>query len=77
MKTLGFSTLKGSSDELLRWTKSNEVVVMTDNGKPVSLSIPFDDALLHEGLHIQLAAKLFEECADLNRKLRCHTVTFR
>jgi len=64
MKTLGFSTLKGSSDELLRWTKSNEVVVMTDNGKPVSLSIAFDDALLHEGLPIQLAAKLFSIRAD-------------
>ncbi len=27
----------------------------------MSLSIPFDEALLHHGLHIRLAAKLFEE----------------
>ncbi|MES9880862.1 MAG: UPF0175 family protein [Sedimenticola sp.] len=61
MKTVGVRALRENPGVLSQSAKSGEVVLLTNRSVPMSLTVPFDDYLLAEGVHIDIAVKLFEE----------------
>lgn len=70
--------LRNRSGELLRGAQEGNLALITKHGRPAALAIPFDDWLLHHGVHRGLAIRLFEsghltlgQCArmaDLSRE---------
>lgn len=61
MKTLGVRALRENPGVLNQSAQSGEVVLLTNRSEPMSLSVPFDDYLLEQGIHIDIAVKLFED----------------
>ena len=52
--------LKLRSGELLRNAEDGHLAVITRNGRPAILAVPFDERLLEVGVHRALALCLFE-----------------
>src|SRR4051794_11596353 len=48
------------SDELLRAAEQGRLSLITTNGRPAILAIPFDERLLNLGIHRAMAVHLFE-----------------
>ncbi|MES9906168.1 MAG: UPF0175 family protein [Sedimenticola sp.] len=63
MKTIGVRALRENPGVLNQSAQSGEIVLLTNRSQPMSLSIPFDDYLLSEGVHVDIAVKLLEEGA--------------
>lgn len=61
MKNIGIRELRTNPGVLSRYAQSGELALLTNHSLPISISVPFDDALLREGIHTLLAIKLFEE----------------
>lgn len=61
MKTIGVQELSGDPNMLSQSAGEGSFVLVTDHNKPIFLSIPFDDALLRSGVHINVAVKCYEE----------------
>ena len=61
MKTVGVRALRENPGVLNKSAQSGEVVLLTNRSEPMSLSVPFDDYLLEEGVHVDIAVKLFED----------------
>jgi len=53
--------LRNRSGELLRDAEEGRLAVLTKHGRPAALAVPFNDRLLHHGVHRGLAVALFEE----------------
>ena len=48
------------SEELLRDTEQGKLALVTKDGKPVFVAVPFDERLLAHGVHRAIALNLFE-----------------
>ncbi len=53
--------LRERSQELLRDAREGRLSVVTEEGRPALLVVPFDEHLLRHGVHRALALYLFEE----------------
>jgi len=61
MKTAGSKDLGNDPGLISKCSKRGENVVITNRGKPVAITIPFDKSLLELGLQVDLAVKLFAD----------------
>ena len=52
--------LRNRSGELLKDAEAGQLSLITKHGKPAILAIPFDERLLHHGVHRAMALHLFE-----------------
>jgi predicted HTH domain antitoxin len=52
--------LSERSEELLRDAEQGRLSLITKNGRPVILAVPFDERLLDHGVHRMMALHLFE-----------------
>lgn len=52
--------LQERSQELLRDAREGRLSVITEEGRPTLLAVPFDEHLLRHGVHRALALHLFE-----------------
>jgi len=60
MQAIGIRQLRERGGELEDFAKSGETLLLTKNGKPLYISIPYDDITASEGTRIALALRLFE-----------------
>lgn len=71
MKAFTIRDLREHSDDLIRRAEAGKLSVITKNGTPVFVAVPFDDTLLQEGLGSALAMKLLgAERISLSRAAR-------
>ena len=63
MKTVGVRALRENPGVLSQSATEGELVLLTNRNDPISLAIPFDDELLHSGIHVNLAIALYEQKA--------------
>lgn len=61
MQTFTIRDLREHADDIVREAKSGRLSVVTKQGEPIFLAVPFDDALLRGGLATTLATRLFDE----------------
>jgi prevent-host-death family protein len=61
MQTFSIRDLQDRTGELVREAESGRLSVVTKHGQPVFVAVPFDEALLREGVAVALAARLFDE----------------
>lgn len=61
MKTVGVRALRENPGVLSQSAAAGEYVLVTNRNIPISLAIPFDDALLQSGVHLNVAVKLYED----------------
>ncbi|MBU2713538.1 UPF0175 family protein [Zooshikella harenae] len=61
MKTIGIRRLRENPGLLTQWSQEGEYTLITNRSEPVSLSIPFNQALLDQGVQTNIAIKLFED----------------
>ena len=61
MKTVGVRALRENPGVLSQSAAKGEFVLVTNRNNPISLSVPFDEELLKSGVHVNMAAKLYEE----------------
>lgn len=61
MHTFTASDLHEHTAELVRDAEAGKLSLVTKDGLPVFVALPFDDALLKEGLQTALAIRLFDE----------------
>jgi len=61
MHTFTASDLHEHAAELVRDAEAGKLSLGLKDGLPVFVALPFDDALLREGLQTALAIRLFDE----------------
>ena len=61
MKTIGVRALRENPGMLSQCAAEGEYLLITNRNVPISLSVPFDDALIRSGAHINLAVRLYED----------------
>ncbi len=61
MKTIGVSNLRENPSILNQCANLGEYVLLTNRNQPMSLSIPFSQSLLDNGVHISMAVSLCEQ----------------
>jgi prevent-host-death family protein len=61
MQTCTIRELRDHAGDLVRQAESGKLSVVTKHGQPVFVAVPFDEALLREGVAVALAAKLFDD----------------
>ncbi len=61
MHTFAATDLHEHAAELVRDAEAGKLSLVTKDGLPVFVALPFDDALLREGVQTALAVKLFDE----------------
>jgi predicted HTH domain antitoxin len=61
MKTIGIRALRENPGVLSQSAAKGEFVLVTNRNNPISLSIPFSDELIEEGVHVNVAVKLYED----------------
>lgn len=61
MDTFTVRDLRERTGELIRDAEAGELAVITKHGRPVFVAVPFDEALIQEGVKVALAVKLFDE----------------
>lgn len=71
MHTFTVRDLREHTGDLIRSAENGELSIVTKHGTPVFVAVPFDEALLREGVSVALAIKLFdEEHISLSRAAR-------
>lgn len=60
MHTFNIRDLGERSGELTRETKAGHLALVTDEGQPLFISVPFDETLVKTGVHVALAVNLFK-----------------
>ena len=60
MRTFTLRELSDHSGELCHEAEQGRPALITQNGKPLFVSVPFTGALLETGVHIALMVKLFQ-----------------
>lgn len=71
MHTFTVRDLREHTGDLIRSAENGELSIVTKHGTPVFVAVPFDEALLREGVSVALAIKLFdEERISLSRAAR-------
>jgi prevent-host-death family protein len=61
MQTFTIRDLRDRTGDLVRDAEAGKLSVVTKHGQPVFVAVPFDEALVREGVAVALAVKLFEE----------------
>jgi len=61
MKTVGIRALRENPGVLSQCAAAGEYLLVTNRNEPVSLSVPFDDTLLNQGVHVNMAVKFYED----------------
>jgi predicted HTH domain antitoxin len=61
MQSFSIRDLREKSGALSQEMESGNLALVTRHGHPLFLSVPFDDDLLKQGVHIALATRLFKE----------------
>ena len=61
MKSFTVRDLRVRTGELIKCAAAGKLSVVTKDGKPVFVAVPFDDALLESGVRFSLAIKLFND----------------
>lgn len=61
MKTMGIRKIRENPGELTRLSEAGELTLITNHSNPVAVNIPFSRDLLEQGIHVNMAAKLFED----------------
>ena len=71
MESFTVRDLRERTGELVRGAEAGKLSLVTKHGKPVFLTVPFDDMLLREGVAVALAVRLLdEEHVSLGRAAR-------
>ena len=61
MEVFTVRDLRERTGELVRSAVQGHLSVITTHGSPVFVAVPFDDALLDNGVRVSLALKLFDD----------------
>ena len=61
MQTFKLRDLSTRADELTRDVEAGKLSVVTHDGHPFFMVVPFDEILVREGVNVALAIKLFDE----------------
>ncbi|WP_200382650.1 hypothetical protein [Thiococcus pfennigii] len=61
MQTFEARALPDRIDDLIRAAESGGLSIVTRARRPISVAVPFDDALLGEGIRVALAKRLFDQ----------------
>lgn len=61
MHTFNIDDLIRHGAALLKETKGGKMSLLLENSEPVAVVLPFNEALLKEGVRVTLAIKLFDE----------------
>ena len=61
MQSFSIRDLHEHSGALAQEASAGNLALLTEDGQPLFVSIPFNSALLSQGLQITLAVKLFKE----------------
>jgi antitoxin (DNA-binding transcriptional repressor) of toxin-antitoxin stability system len=59
MTVLSARNLRNRSGDLFKDAAKGRISLITKHGRPAALAIPFDEALLAEGVHRRLAVQLY------------------
>lgn len=71
MGAISIEQLLASPAKLIEQAESGQVAVVTKDGRPVLLAIPYDDRLAKEDVHIAVAVRLYQnEIVSLGRAAR-------
>ncbi len=63
MQTFTIRDLRDRTGELVRDAEAGKLSIVTKHGQPVFVAVPFDEALLQEGVRVSLAIRLFGDDA--------------
>ncbi|MCJ8315065.1 MAG: UPF0175 family protein [Saccharospirillaceae bacterium] len=61
MHMVGIRSLRENPGIISKYASAGELALITNRSKPISLTVPFTDALLTQGVSLNLAIKLFED----------------
>jgi predicted HTH domain antitoxin len=61
MHTYTLTELPQHRTDVLNDSQSGKLAVVIDEGRPIFLAVPFDDAMVKRGLNLDLAIKLYDE----------------
>jgi len=61
MQTYTLSDLREQCPQVLKNAEAGKLAVITHQGQPVFVAVPFDDTIIKTGLNVDLAIKLFDE----------------
>jgi len=61
MQAFSIRDLREKSGSLSQEMEAGNLAIVTRHGHPLFVSIPFDDDLLRQGVHVALATRLFKE----------------
>ncbi|MEI6413268.1 MAG: UPF0175 family protein [Pseudomonadota bacterium] len=61
MQTCTLHDLGNHGPRILKSAEIGELTVVTEQGQPVFVAVPFDDLVLNRGIRFALAVRLFEE----------------
>lgn len=61
MQSFSIRDLRERSGVLSQEAEQGNLSVVTRHGHPLFISLPFDDELLNQGVHVVLATRLFKE----------------
>ena len=76
MQTYTIRDLRNRTGELVRDAKAGKLSIVTKHGQPVFVAVPFDDALLEDGVRVSLAVKLFgDEVVSLRQGAKLARMT--
>lgn len=68
MEVFTTTDLHERAADLVRNAEDGQLSVVTENGEPLFIAVPFDELLLKEGSRVALAVRLFEQgCISLNQ----------
>jgi len=60
MQTFSIRELRERSGDLSRAAEQGELSLVTRHGQPLFVSVPFTEELLRAGVHVAMAARLFQ-----------------
>ncbi len=63
MQTFNLPQLAEHSADLAREAKAGHLSLITEQGRPLCVNVPFDEHLLRTGVHVALAVHLFQSGA--------------
>jgi len=61
MHTFTTRDLREGTHELVLDAEAGKLAVVTENGQPLFVAVPFDDVLLRGGVNLALAVRFFDE----------------
>ena len=71
MGAISVEQLMKSPITLIEGAQSGELAIVTKDGRPLFLAIPYDERLANEGVHVALAVHLYEtETVSLGKAAR-------